>query len=84
MQTSETIDIINYLISNVNLNANGLRMNNCLKLISIRVYVKNSADYEIIKQRIEVAWPSVKSIYLQAEVCRQELLVEIEGIAEVY
>jgi hypothetical protein len=53
------------------------------KLTSIRVYVKNKNDFEIVKLEVEKAWPAIQSIYLEAEVCRPELLVEIEGIAEI-
>ena len=83
LQTIETIANINYLISSGNLKNNGWQVKSEAKLTSIRVYVKNKNDFEIVKLEVEKAWPAIQSIYLEAEVCRPELLVEIEGIAEI-
>ena len=83
LQTKETIDTINFLISTENLKKNELFLDQSLQLKSIRVYIKKCIDYEQVKNEIDLAWPGIKAIYLQAEVCRKELLVEIEGIAEI-
>lgn len=80
-QTRQTIENINFLISGEN-----LRLNNCtnavdLHLNSIRVYIKNPEDYPAVKSEVETAWPGLNAIYLLADICRPELLVEIEGVA---
>lgn len=81
LQTKQTIENINYLISNENIKRYSSEKNVYLSLNSLRVYVKRSEDYTKIKAEVEKAWPNVTAIYLLAEVCRTELLVEIEGIA---
>jgi hypothetical protein len=81
LQTCQTIENINFLISNKNIEQYTNEKNVYLSLNSIRVYVKRCEDYPIIKVEVEKAWPNVTAIYLLAEVCRTELLVEIEGIA---
>lgn len=83
LQTRETIENINYLISNENLRLNDVEANVNIKLSSIRIYIKNKASFPLIKTEVDTAWPYLQAIYLQAEVCRTELLVEIEGVAEV-
>lgn len=81
LQTQQTIENINFLISNENIKRYSSEKNVYLSLNSIRVYVKRSEDYAKIKAEVDKAWPNVRAIYLLAEVCRTELLVEIEGIA---
>ncbi len=48
----------------------------------LRIYIKNSSDYHTIKRVVEqqIEQP-IASAYMLADVCREELLVEIEGIA---
>lgn len=82
LQTKQTIENINYLISAENLRSQHIENEFNLTLQSIRVYIKQKDDYEAVKKVIEQEWPQVKAIYVQAEVCRDGLLVEIEGIAE--
>ncbi len=81
LQTMQTIENINFLISEKNLHNNKVEEKLNISLKSIRVYIKKASDYQTIKALIESAWPTVKAIYVQAEVCRDGLLVEIEGIA---
>jgi enamine deaminase RidA (YjgF/YER057c/UK114 family) len=81
LQTRQTVENINFLISNENIQRYTIEKNVYLSLNSIRVYVKRCEDYVLIKAEVEKAWPNVTVIYLLAEVCRTELLVEIEGIA---
>jgi len=81
LQTKQTIENINYLISAENLRNQHFENELKLTLQSIRVYIKNGGDFEIVRKVVVFAWPSVKAIYVQAEVCRDGLLVEIEGIA---
>lgn len=82
-QTIDTIANINYLISQDNLAKNGWSVPSKSILSSIRVYLKNKNDFETVQSEVINAWPNIHSIYLEAEVCRPELLVEIEGVAEI-
>ena len=49
------------------------------KFSLIRVYVKSSKDFEEVKSICEEHYPGVPAIYIEADICRDDLLVEIEG-----
>jgi hypothetical protein len=49
----------------------------------LRVYVKRKNDVAAVKDYMDTHYPAAKKHYLVADVCRSELLVEIEGIAHI-
>ena len=51
------------------------------QLEMLRVYLKNAEDVQRVKNRLDILCPDVPVAYLHADVCRKELLVEIEGTA---
>ena len=51
------------------------------RLVMLRVYLKNKSDYEVARHELESYGLNIPVSYLQAGVCREELLIEIEGIA---
>jgi enamine deaminase RidA (YjgF/YER057c/UK114 family) len=82
-QTEQTLDNIAVLIEGENLARHGISGVACglSNLESVRVYVKRPSELELIRQVCERRLPEVPTIYTVADVCRPELLVEIEGIA---
>lgn len=82
-QTNETLDNIAALISEENLHRHGLPgLGTSLDgLALVRVYIKRQADYAGIRAACERRLGEMPTIYAVADVCRPELLVEIEGIA---
>jgi enamine deaminase RidA (YjgF/YER057c/UK114 family) len=82
-QTEQTIDNIERLISPENLERHGLAGAGAklTDLAKIRVYVKRQEDYEKCREVCQRRFGALPSIYAQADVCRSELLVEIEGVA---
>jgi enamine deaminase RidA (YjgF/YER057c/UK114 family) len=82
-QTEQTIDNIQRLIAPENFAQHGLTgAGATLKDIAkLRVYVKRQEDYEKCREVCERRLPRVPAIYLQADVCRPDLLVEIEAVA---
>ncbi|MDR1259090.1 MAG: endoribonuclease L-PSP [Tannerellaceae bacterium] len=60
-------------------NIGRLTGNSMLSLL--RVYLKNKADYEPARQLMNTYNLSIPVSYMCADVCRDELLIEIEGIA---
>lgn len=84
LQTRTTIENIRNLISHENLEANQI-MNHysTLRFSSVRVYVKFPADMETVRAICDPSFPEVQINYLVADICRDALLVEIEGIAEL-
>jgi hypothetical protein len=51
------------------------------KPVILRVYLKNRSDFESAKRLINDYAPACPVSYMCADVCRDELLIEIEGIA---
>ena len=45
----------------------------------LRVYVKNEKDFPVVQQICTQYFPNVPMVFVQADVCRDNLLVEIEG-----
>ncbi len=82
-QTNQTLDNIAALIGERNTCQHGLRGRGALlrDLALVRVYVKRQQDYEKTRMVCEERLGQVPVIYTVADVCRPELLVEIEGIA---
>ncbi|MGA7965588.1 MAG: hypothetical protein WCB49_06840 [Gammaproteobacteria bacterium] len=79
-QTRETLANLEALITagvtNGGPEASGLAAINPLK-----VYVRHRDDYPIVRQELSARLPADHPVlYLQADVCRPDLLVEIEGI----
>jgi enamine deaminase RidA (YjgF/YER057c/UK114 family) len=83
-QTKTTIENINNLISVENLKTNGILNNyHIIKFSSVRVYVKSPHYISVVRQICNKSFPEVQVNYLIADICRDNLLVEIEGIAEL-
>jgi enamine deaminase RidA (YjgF/YER057c/UK114 family) len=78
-QTIHTIENIEYLVSKENLVKYGCKPYD-LHYLNLRVYIKNAYDYEDVRSVVEERCPDIPTIYTIADVCRHELLVEIEGI----
>ena len=82
-QTGQTIENIERLIAPENFARHGLDgAGATLKDIAkVRVYVKHQADYEPCREICERLLPRIPAIYLHADICRPDLLVEIEAVA---
>lgn len=81
-QVEETLDNIASLISPANLAAQGIAAGAQLAdLAKMRVYLKRAEDYAACKAICDRRAGGVPAIYAVADVCRPELLVEIEGVA---
>lgn len=79
MQTVCTLENIEYLVSAENLVRFGCKPYD-LKCVKLHVFIKHADDYEAVRRVVEERYPNVATIYSVADVCRSELLVEIEGI----
>lgn len=44
-----------------------------------RVYIRNNCDYPVVKTTFRKYYGNLPVVYLKADICRNELLVEIEG-----
>ena len=82
-QTEQTLDNIEKLISAENFARQGWADAGATlaDLAKIRVYVKHLEDYQKCREVCERRLGQIPAIYAQADVCRPDLLVEIEGVA---
>ncbi len=79
-QTRVTCDNIDELISNKNLLTTGIELQNfTVDPVYIRAYVKHSEDGIYVKEYIKQRYPDALTHVLKADICREELLVEVEG-----
>jgi enamine deaminase RidA (YjgF/YER057c/UK114 family) len=78
-QTAETMEIMDRLVSKENIPV----ANNGSHYRFLRVYVKNECAIPAVREFMEAHYPTVCKQYLVADICRPELLVEIEGLAHI-
>lgn len=83
-QCITTLDNIELLISEENLRRYDIRENLNLKDIDcIKVYIRKKSDFPVIKEICEKRFSQKASIiYIKADICRSNLLVEIEGVIQ--
>ncbi len=82
-QTNQTLDNIAALISEGNFKQHGMPGLGATldDLALVRVYVKRQEDYEKTRAICQQRLGELPIIYAIGDVCREDLLVEIEGIA---
>jgi hypothetical protein len=84
-QTKTTAENILKLVSRENLKNSGVPFDLDPRPLShIRVYVKNEADIPRVKKVCENFLKSTSSLYLVSDICRNDLLVEIEGVMDFF
>ena len=81
-QTHQTLDNIAELISADNFRRHGLSGGGQTTddLAIARVYIKRREDYDRVKRICESRLGELPTVYAVADICREELLVEIEGV----
>lgn len=82
-QTHQTIDNIERLIAAENFARHGVSGAGAelTDLAKVRVYIKHIEDFDECRAVCRERLGEVPTIYAQADVCRSDLLVEIEGVA---
>jgi enamine deaminase RidA (YjgF/YER057c/UK114 family) len=82
-QTEQTIDNIERLIAPENFTFHGVKGAGATlqDLAKVRVYLKRAEDFPKARAVCARRFGPVPTIYAVADVCRPELLVEIEGVA---
>ncbi|MFI6099467.1 FkbO/Hyg5 family chorismatase [Lentzea sp. NPDC051213] len=81
-QVELSLDNIEHLISDENLAEYEIEQgNSLLNLDNIKVYVRHRADIPAVRKMCEQRFsPNARIQYLNVDVCRADLLVEIEGV----
>ncbi len=72
-QTDTTIENIGLVLGRA-----GATLKN---IVQLTAYIKRQKDYESVRSRVEREFPGISCLYLIGDVCRPELLVEIEAVA---
>ena len=50
----------------------------------LKVYIRNREDFDLVRQTLEAeAPPEIPRIYLEGDICRENLLTEIDGIVSL-
>lgn len=80
-QTVTTLENIEYLISCRNLGRHRVHAEKTPEIQIFRVYLKSEELLEPARRIIDGRYPLVKALYVLTDVCRDELLIEIEGVA---
>lgn len=79
-QTRETLTNIEALLAEANRVSSGAHFH--LSALALKVYVRRPADLPVVRAELAAALgESARVVYLQADICRQDLLVEIEATA---
>ncbi len=78
-QAAETMEIMDRLTSKENIPVE----NNGSRYDLLRVYVKRESDIPAVCDYMQSHYPAAQKHYLVADVCRPELLIEIEGVAHL-
>lgn len=79
-----TMENIEHLISEHTCKKYDIELSEAERKVYIaRAYVKFESDTAAIRAAVNKRWPHVSMIYLLADVCRDELLVEIEAVSNL-
>lgn len=80
-QTVKTLENIDNLVSPANRAQFGGSPEGEASYKLLRVYIKEDEDAEVVIDYMNQNYPGIDISYIKADVCRCELLIEIEGIA---
>jgi len=84
VQTEITLDNIANLVSSDNLKNENIDINSfSINYSFIRVYIKRKKDLNLVREICDTYYGNIPIHYLLADICRDDLLLEIEGIAEI-
>ena len=79
-QTKETLANLDAVIAEANRTLGEQKFD--LQNIFFRVYIRHAADLSLVRNEIQHhIGGTIKAVFVQADICRQELLLEIEATA---
>ena len=53
------------------------------KISLLRVYIKNQDDFKLVREICDERFPQIPAVYIEADICRDDLLMEIEAEADL-
>ena len=78
-QTLTTFNNIDHLVSTNNLDNNNISVTSHPRLLNYRAYLKHESDFSIVKSLCDDHFGKDKGFIVKADICRDNLLVEIEA-----
>ena len=81
-QTRATVENIDWLVGRENLAKEQICTHTEPEYKALRVYLKYRSDYLPAREALEKRFGALPMLYVLTDVCREELLIEIEGIVE--
>jgi hypothetical protein len=72
---------IDFLTSVENQGANGVKQPHEMEYATSRIYIKHRNNLQQVSEWMAEHYPTTPALYLWADICRDELLIEIEGVA---
>jgi hypothetical protein len=83
-QTRATVRNIMRLVSAANLRRSGLAGARVgPRFMNVRTYVKREEEVPEVARIVKASFPGAAALFVVADVCREDLLVEIEGAVDV-
>ena len=82
-QINLTIGNIEHLISENNILSQAGVKAEKYKSSMLRIYLKHRSNWPMVKQWIADNCHDIETLCVEADICREELLIEIEGIANI-
>lgn len=80
-QTALTMENIDFLTSVENQGVNGVKQPCEMEYATSRIYIKHRNNLQQVSEWMAEHYPTTPALYLWADICRDELLIEIEGVA---
>ena len=80
-QTALTMENIAKLAEQNTLMLYGVKSVKKMEYKMLRIYLKHQFNLDVVKRWFDDNYPTVPKTFLLADICREELLIEIEGIA---
>lgn len=81
-QTRATVENIDWLVGVENMAQAGIEVAAVAEYKVLRVYLKYRSDYMPAREALEHRFGALPILYVLTDVCREELLIEIEGVVE--
>lgn len=79
-QAALTMENIDRLVAVENLLSSGAKCDSTMQYGAMRAYLKHEEDTLRVSEWVAQHYPEVDMLYLLADICREELLIEIEGV----
>ena len=76
VQAKEAIDVVEHLVAPSNISKDCVNF----RFDLLRVYVRRPQDMEVIQNIFKAHFRDIPTHFLQADICRPELLLELEGV----